>query len=818
MKTLIVVLLTIGLCFVLKLAYAQTGDGKIEGKVIDAGKKPADGATVNLLNAQSLVVIKTILTNPDGTFKFGDLQNGSYQVTVSSMGYQNYKSDSLVIGKQVTVTLPAITLIATSKQLKQVDIAAQKAFVEQKIDRTVVNVNALISNTGSNALEALEKTPGVLVDDNGNISFKGKAGVMVLIDDKPTYLSGQDLANYLKSIPASQLDVIELMANPPAKYDASGNAGVINIKIKKSKAKGFNGNIAASVGRAAYWRTLESINLNYHVNKINLFTNIGYGIQNGYRRLDVSRTYFDAAGNRTSAYNETAFFNPKNHNGNIKLGLDYYASPKTTFGVVLTGALTTGNNYNPVNSFLSNAAGNVDSNIVSVNNTQSKFRNAGINLNYLHQFDRKDQSLSFDFDHLNYNSHRDQSFISDSYNNTGNLEGTQYITDNLPTDINIYAAKTDYIQPVGTKGRFETGLKTSYVNTDNAANYFNVVKNISTINNNTTNRFLYKENINAAYVSFNTEFKRIAMQTGLRTENTNINGHQLGNAQSPDSSFTQHYTSVFPTAYVLYKLDTAGSNSLKLSYGRRIDRPYYQDLNPFVTILDKYSTWEGNPFLKPQFIDAYQFTYSFKSVFSFTVDYNVTKDYQIEYDGQKGDIFYATTINLGRKAHWGFEGNLSFNPFKWWNFNLYTELDCTSFEGQLTAHTNIDLNDTHWYFSNNNQFSFSNGWSAEISSFYVSPARDGQFTPHSREQTNIGIQKKILNNKASVKLTARDIFRTNFSGGNITNIPNVVATYHNDNANRSVTLGFTYNFGSSKDNPKKRDTNSATDEAKRVGN
>jgi len=817
MKNFTMVLLAIGLCFALNFARAQNGAGKIEGKVADTNQKPVDAATVTIANAKTLAMVKIALTNPDGTFTIEGLQNGDYRVMVSAVGYQNYKGDSLLIDKQQLISLPVIVLTPTSKQLKEIEVTAQKPFVEQKIDRTVVNVGSSITSTGANALEVLEKLPGVLVDDNGNIQFNGKTGVMVLIDDKPTYLSGDNLANYLKSLPASQLDQIELMANPPAKYDASGNAGVINIKIKKSKARGFNGNIAASVGRAVYWRTLESVNLNYHVNNINLFTNIGYGIQKGYRRLDVGRTYFDAVGNRTSGYTETAFFAPQNYNNNIKLGMDYYATPKTTFGVVLTGMLTTGSNYNPVNSYLTDAIGRVDSNIVSNNNTQSKFYNAGINLNYLHQFNRKDRSLGVDFDYLNYTSNRNQSFISDSYNNSGNFEAAQYITDNLPTDINIYAAKIDYIQPIGDKGKLETGLKSSYVNTDNAADYFNVVNNISTVDNNSTNRFLYKENINAAYISFNTEFKRFAMQAGLRAENTNVNGHQLGNAQSPDSVFTQHYTNLFPTTYLLYKLDTAGSNTLKVSYGRRIDRPYYQDLNPFVTILDKYSTWEGNPFLKPQFIDVYQLTYGYKSIFSFTIDYNVTKNYQIEYDGQKGDIFYATSINLGRRARWAFEGNLSLNPFKWWNFNLYTELDYTYFQGQLTSQTNIDLRDTHWYLNNNNQFNLSNGWSAEVSSFYVSPLHDAQFTPHFREQTNIGLQKKILKNQGSIRLSARDIFRSNFSAGNITNIPGVVATYHNDNGNRSVTLGFTYNFGSN-NNSKKRDTNSAADESRRVGN
>lgn len=818
MKTLIVVLLTMWGCFALNFAQAQTLTGKIEGKVSDAGKKPLDAVTIALVDAKSMAVIKTILANSNGSFTFEGLQNDVYRVIVTSVGYQNYKSDNVVIDKQQHISLPTIVITGTTKALKQVEITSQKGFIEQKIDRTVVNVGASISSAGENALEALEKAPGVIVDENGTITFKGKTGVMVLIDDKPTYLSGQDLANYLKSLPASQLDQIELMANPPAKYDASGNAGIINIKLKRSRAKGFNGGISASVGMAKYWRTLESVNLNYHVNKLNFFANAGYGVQNGYRRLDVGRTYLDAFGNVASSYTETAFFNPTNYNPNIKLGMDYYLSPKTTLGFVLTGAMSPGHDHNPVNSTIRDHDGQLDSTITSDNATHAQNKRGGVNLNYSHQFDSLGRVLTFDLDYLKYSNRRDQSFFNNTYNAGGNLATTQDILDNLPADINIYAAKTDYEQPLKNKAKLSVGLKSSYVNTDNAANYFNVFNNITTVDNNSTNRFLYKENINAAYVSFNQDLKQLSIKAGLRAENTNVNGHQLGNAQSADSLFTQHYTGLFPTAYVLYKLDTAGHNSLKFSYGRRIDRPYYQDLNPFVTILDKYSQFSGNPFLRPQYSSYYELAYSYKSVLTLTAEYNPITDYQVEVDKTiAGGIFTSTTGNLGRRDHWGITANIALNPARWWSLNFYTELMHNEYNGQIT---NITLNSssTYYYLNWSNQFNLSNGWSAELSTFYVTPSRDSQFTHRYREQTNVGIQKKVLKNKAAIKLSARDIFRSNFSAGTITNVPGALVTYHNDNANRSVTLGFSYNFGSTKDNQKKRDTGAANSEAGRVGN
>jgi len=817
MKRLYVALTATLVCLCLNFASAQTTVAKISGIVLDNSNKPVDGATVILVTAKDSAVVKTMLANANGSFSFANLQGGDYLVKITCVGYQSYKSTPFSLTAQQAYNLPAIIITSTSKALQQVEVTADKAFIEQKIDRTVVNVSNSTSTTGANVLELLEKVPGVTVDENGVISFKGKTGVMVLIDDRPTYLSGDDLANYLRAMPASQLDQIELMSNPPAKYDASGTAGVINIKTKKSKVKGFNGSVSASVGDAKYWRTLESMNLNYHVDKVNLFANIGYGVQNNYRRLDVTRTYLDANNNPTSFYTEQAFFHPTTYNPNLKLGMDYYLSPKTTIGFVFTGSMSLGHNYNPVSSTLKDNTGKPDSTIISNNNNQTNNKYGGINLNYSHQYDSLGKALTVDMDYLKYDNNHSQTFFNNTYDATGALGSVQDIMDNLPANINIYAAKTDYTQPLRGKAKLAFGLKTSYVNTDNAANYFDIINGISTIDDNNTNRFLYKENINAAYANFNQDFKRFSVQTGLRAENTNVQGHQLGNAQSPDSAFTQHYTSLFPTAYILYKLDTAGHHMLNLNYGRRIDRPNYQDLNPFTTILDKYSGWTGNPFLKPQYASNYEVTYSYKSIFSVQFEYHHITDYQVEDDYQKGNIFLATTTNVGSRPQFGLNASLNLNPLKWWSFNFYTEVVNNTYKGQLIS-SYVDVNSTYFYFNDVNQFNFSNGWSGELTTFYISPTRDAQFTHRFREQTNLGLQKKILKNKASIKLSARDIFRDNFGAGTITNIPGVLATYHNDNANRSVTLGFTYNFGSNKNIPKKRTTGSADSEANRVGN
>ncbi|MGN6639802.1 MAG: outer membrane beta-barrel protein, partial [Mucilaginibacter sp.] len=466
MKLLQLSFLTLFTLLLFNFADAQTNGGKISGSVLDDAKKPLDGATVILLAAKDSAAISTKLANPDGSFTFQNLKDNTYLVQVTYIGYKNYLSNKVVISQQKTVSLPAITLSSTGKTLNGVSVTAQRSYVQQKIDRTVVNVNALISNTGANALEVLEKTPGVQVDADGNITFKGKSGVMVMIDDKPTYLSAANLATYLRSLPASSLDQIELMENPPAKYDAAGNAGVINIKTKKNTIKGFNAVLSADYAQGFYSRTNESANLNYRTGKVNLFANLAYNEQRTFRRLEIDRDYFDANGNQTSSLKDISYFKPTNYNTNIKAGLDFYASPKTTWGIVYTGDISSDHDSSPVYSLLYGKSGELDSTINTLNTSKNTFNSNGINLNYTHKFDSVGRELTFDLDYIRDVSGGNQMFVNDTYLPDGTLTNSTTLNDNLPSTINIYSAKADYSHPLKGKAKFEAGVKSSYVNTD----------------------------------------------------------------------------------------------------------------------------------------------------------------------------------------------------------------------------------------------------------------------------------------------------------------------------------------------------------------
>jgi hypothetical protein len=815
MRFIQLLFLTLFTLLLFNFANAQTTGGKISGLVLDDAKKPLDGATVILLAAKDSSQVSSKLANPDGSFAFQNLKDDTYLIRVTYIGYKNYRGDNVVVSQQKPVNLPAIILSSTGKALSGVAVTAQRSYIQQKIDRTVVNVGALISNTGANALEVLEKTPGVQVDADGNITFKGKGGVLVMIDDKPTYLSAANLATYLKSLPSSSLDQIELMDNPPAKYDAAGNAGVINIKTKKNAIRGFNAVVSADFAQGFYKRTNESINLNYRVNKVNLFANLAYNGQRTFRRLEIDRNYLDANGNPTSSLKDISYFKPTEHNTNIKAGMDFFVSPKTTWGIVYTGDISNSHDNSPVYSLLYGNTGELDSTINTLNTSKNHFNSNGINLNYTHKFDSTGRQLTFDLDYIHDASGGNQLFVNNTFLPDGTLTNSTTLNDNLPSTINIYSAKADYSHPLKGKAKLEAGVKSSYVNTDNAANYFNVVNNVSTVDDNNTNRFLYKENINAAYVNFNKNFGRFSLQTGLRLENTNGNGHQLGNAEKADSSFANHYVNLFPTAYFSYNLDTAGHNILVLSYGRRIGRPNYGSLNPFTFFVDEFTYFSGNPFLKSQFTDNYKLAYSFRSLFTIAVAYNYTTDVQGETIHRDSNVFISTTGNIGQQKTLDFSVNTNFQPAKWWSVSLYAEVYKNTYQGAF--YTGY-LNQSKYTFSGNgnNQFTLSKTWSAELSGFFDSGGTYGQFVTLPKGMLNAAIQKKILNNKGSIKLNVRDVLHSFSPSGTITNIANATATFHNFIDTRVATLAFTYSFGKSTNVPQKRNTGGADSEQGRA--
>lgn len=808
------------------LAMTQTGlamtegtaPGKVEGRIGDPNGQPIESATVTLHNAKDSSRLKVTTTGKTGQFSFDHIAAGKYLVSVSSVGFSTAWSPSFELSAaHAAQSLPPMVLTTASASLKAVSVVGKKPLIEVKADRTIVNVDASPTNAGSTVMDVLEKSPGVTLDKDDNVSLKGKQGVTIMIDNKPTYLSASQLASYLRSLPASAVDQIEIMTNPSAKYDASGNSGIINIKTKKNKMKGFNGNVNLTHTQGVYPKPSGSFNLNYRDGKANFFVNGGYSHWEGFQHLDITRKYLDStpAKNINSIFTQGTDMHFINPEMNLKLGMDYYLTPKTTVGFVVSGFHNKEENRSSSNIRLMDSHYTVDSFVYSPSTNTTTWNNVSANLNFRHQYDSAGRELTADLDYVRYSSSSDQYFDNITYTPEMVKKNETILTGYLPSTINIYTFKTDYTRPLAKGYKLETGLKFSYVNTDNTANYFNLVNNTPEVDTTKTNHFLYRENVNAAYVNVTKQFKKLSVQAGLRAENTNYSGHQLGNGISVinrDSSFKRSYVNLFPTLYLSY--DVNEKNQLTLNYGRRIDRPAYQDLNPFLFFLDQYTYQAGNPYLQPQYTQNVEFSHTYHHFLTTTLNYSYTQNFFSETFQQSGHATIVRNGNIGRRQNAGIAVSAQVTVSKWWTASLYSNLNYNRYSGILYGQ-NINVDATTLLLNANNQFSFSKGWGGEISGFYQTKSLEGQVVLQPLGQASAALSKKILKDKGSLKLAIRDIFYSMKPHGYI-NFQQTEATFSNHRDSRQVALTFTYNFGKPLKGMGSRRNNGAGEEERRV--
>ncbi|MBE7171790.1 MAG: TonB-dependent receptor [Williamsia sp.] len=805
------IIFTLLLLFAVSAARAQTGNGTVSGSVKDGTGKPIEGASIRLLQLPDSTVVKTLLSDKQGRFEAGKISPNNYILAVSFVGFQTFYSKTLKMDAAHPETrLDDLRLQKQNSILQEVTVTGKRPPIEIKADRTVVNVEASVTNTGATALEVLEKSPGVSVDKDGRISLNGKQGVLVMIDGKPSYLAGADLTNLLSSMNANQLDQIEIMLNPPAKYDAAGNPGIINIKTKKNKAAGFNGNLTLGYGQGRYFKTNNSLNLNYRNKLLNLFVNYSTNANKNFNDLHIIRTYTGADGKTPVAFfDQPTYATFKGVNNNLKAGIDFTLSPKTTAGFVATGFIAPRESHNSSAGSLKDAGAKTDSVITTVSDQNSSWKNGSLNLNLSHRFDSlRDFTANVDF--ITYDRNDRQFYINNSYDAANILRVHEELNAMLPSDIQIYSGKIDYTRLI-KGGKWEAGLKSSLVQTDNMANYASREGGISKPDYEKSNHFVYDEWIQAAYLNFNKQVKKWSLQTGLRFENTQYKGHQLGNPQKPDSAFTRSYTNLFPTTYLSYQANK--NNQFTFSYGRRIDRPAYQDLNPFIFYINKYTYQQGNPFLGPQYTDKIQLSHVFKGMFTTSVEYSHVGRYITQVFRTIGEVTNLTQGNLGKVDNLSLAATAQLTPLTWWSSNLNANLNYRKVNGFANGDA-IRTENINGQLNINNQFSFKKGWAGELSGFYNSPSKDGQFKIGGFGQVAAGISKQLFGNKATAKVSVRDLFYTQKIDGHIY-YQNVHEHFLQSRDSRVLNFTFSYRFGKPLKEAAKKN-NAPSEEQRRV--
>ncbi|HEU4551776.1 MAG TPA: TonB-dependent receptor [Chitinophaga sp.] len=794
---------------------AQTHHGKISGVVLDAGGHTIPGATISLTNNSDSASKKTRITGNNGTFHFVNLKSGVYSLQISYVGFKPYSNAHLLINDSIArIQLPPIILTSFGQALREVVVTSNKPLVEHKIDRTMVNLDAMLSAAGANVLDALSQSPGVIVDGNGNISLNGKNNVLVLIDDRPTYMSAQDLAAYLRSLPAGTADKLELISNPPARYDASGNA-IINIILKKNKAAGFNGAINFGYNQGKYARSNNALNINYRTRRFNLFGNGSYSHDKNYSSETYSRYFYDTSGFQSAAALQESRYTYQSNSFNGRIGMDYFISDKATLGVIISGTTRPKNDLRDYAGDQYGEGMRLDSVTRGFTSGNYSWRNRGVNLNLQQKLDSTGAAVTANLDYLNYYSGSSQTSPITSYNSNGLLKSSLLRVFSFPSRINIYAGKIDYVRPLRGEAQFDAGIKSSSTSTDARSYWLDGVNRRLVPDYSKTNHFRYTENISSAYVNFRKEWKRWAVQGGLRVEHTVAKGHQFSNPIVADSSFTKRYTSLFPSLYISYKLDSSGANTLVLNYSKRIRRPNYQQINPFLFFIDQYTYTSGNPNVTAAFAQYIELRYTYKQYFGITLTYGGGNREINPLTYVSENIFITRPYNFIDAIMYGITPYISVQPFQWWNMNFNVVLlylvNKGSAEGVvIRQHANVHEIET------SNHFQLSKTWSVELNGFFPGKQSYGQTKAGSIYNISVGVQKNIIHGNGTIRCNVNDIFHSLSMARQTVGISQVSAFSHKETDSRWIGMSFIYHFGKSANARKRNDNGSAEEEKSRV--
>ncbi|HYF32074.1 MAG TPA: TonB-dependent receptor [Chitinophagaceae bacterium] len=789
--------------------------GQVNGLVKDDQGNPVKGATVSLLRAADSGLVKLAASGADGVYSFSGIKEGNYRVKATFVGHKPVFS-SPINYSSAAVDIPALVMNKVSGDMKAVVVTASRPLIEVKADKTILNVEGTINAVGSDMLELLRKSPGVMVDKDDNISMSGKNGVQIYIDGRPSPLAGADLANYLKSIQSSQVESIELITNPSAKYEAAGNAGIINIRLKKNKSLGTNGSVNAGWNIGIFPKYNGGLSLNHRNAKVNIFGNYNYNNSLNRNNMKIYRTVLD------SIFDQHGPMEMRNESHNFKTGLDYFIDKKSTVGIIVNGniARPTFSNYSHM---AISKQGNGGVNRILIADNKNEMKRDNINLNFNYTYNNPDgRSLVLNADYGFYNLASDQHQPNDYYDASGQVKTSSVVYRMLaPTDINIYSFKADWEQNF-KKGKLGYGGKIGYVTSDNDFQRYNVFPSGSQLDKDRSNRFNYKENINAFYVNYNRPlFKGVLIQAGVRIENTNLEGISTGQKknggeyQPYDSSFKRHYTDVFPSAAITFNKNPKSQWSL--TYSRRIDRPVYQDLNPFEMKLDEYTFQKGNINLRPQYTHSFGLTHTYKFKLNTTVNYSHVNDIFAQLiDTAEGSKAFVSKRNLATQDIVSL--NVSY-PFQRKNYSVLMNVNTnySHYTANFGQGRTIDINAFAFRFFAQNSLKFGKNWTAEMMGMYNAPTvLMGTFKVKSMWNIDLGLQKQVFQGKGTVRASVTDIFRTmQFRGTTLFAGQQTTNTFRWES--RQFKMSFVYRFGNSQVKAARQRATGTDEENRRVG-
>ncbi len=790
------------------MAFAQSGT--VDLKIADEQQKPLDGVFAQLVKSKDSTMAQYGVSGQDGSLEFTNIVNGKYIVYISQTGFENYYSEAFTVDSaHPAVTLPAITL--KSKSLKEVTIVSKTPVIQHFPDKTVVNVQESILAAAGSAFDVLQRSPGVSVDQNDNISLHGKANVMVMIDGRITPMSATDLANMLRGMPAESVEKIEFITNPSAKYDANGSAGIINIILKKDKRMGMNATVTAGYAQGIYPRTNDGFSFNDRTKNMNIFGSYNYSYRGSANILTLNSNFYNNNTLTGSTLQNEYIKIPYNTN-TARLGADFFASDKTTIGFIADGSISEYDLSETTTTYEYDSLNNEKSyNTTSSSSPNTNYNYAG-NFNMKHKFDSLGREILVNLDYANYWNNSTQT-INTFYYNPDNSEASAptALYGSLPGRLDIYSFKADYDGQLGKKGNLEAGVKSSYVSTDNSVNFYNGANSSAPVDTTQTNHFIYTENINAGYVTYSRSIPKATLQLGLRAEQMVANGDQVTTGQE----FSHNYVQLFPNLSINDSISL--NNQLGFSATRRIDRPTYDQLNPFSLYINPTFYKQGNPYLIPQ--NAYTFELSDTYKENYTLGFNYTHTIDpiitvIQPLASRPGVAEQTDDNLNSSDYYGLNGTVVCPITPWLTTTTFVDAFYSHFKADQSS-TPLSTTRFLWDMNTDNIFTLSKKLTIDINGYYTSGYDLGYLFIKPLGTVSLGLQKKVLNNKGTIKLNASDIFWSQAINGT-TSFTDYNETIHQRRDTRTVGFSFTYHFGGQPSSQSLRNKGGAEEEKKRA--
>lgn len=801
------------LFFILSVLTSATAQ-EITGYVKDNSSKPVSAASVSLLESKTNVEVKITVTDAKGFFYFTPVDTGTYIISATAVGKETAFSNLITVAEAESVRTNDIVLSNSSEVLDNVEVEARKPAIIIRPNQIIFNVQNSASSVGSDVIDLLRKLPGVVIDKDDNINLSGKTGVQVYIDGKPVPLTGHELSDYLHSIQSAQIDVIELMTNPSVQYEAAGNAGIINIRLKKESQLGINGSLNTGYAIGIYPKYSGGFNINVRNKVSNFFGNINYSDNKTFDTSNFFRTVGD------SGYRQKT--NLISHRGSwlYKTGVDFFLNRKNTLGVLISGSDSKGdlNFENNTDVYFV-----IPENITKILRAKSvnEINRSNINPNFNYQFaDTLGKELDIDFDYGRYNSNSIQTQPNKFYDGTGQilLSNSEYEMLSSTT-VDIYSLKIDYTFNI-FRGKIGMGVKLADVRTNNLFNFFEVLPSGNKKDSLLSNSFLYKEKINAGYLSYNKTLKNVLFQAGLRLEATKMKGKSLGYQDQNgvlvlyDTMFNRSYIDLFPNVSISFNKHPERQTTL--SFSRRIDRPAYQDLNPFLFRLDEYTYQRGNTSLRPQYTNTLSLSHSFKYKIFATLRYS-------HINGIIAPLVdtIETVKSFVSKRNFSGQDNVSLTvsvPFTYKKYSFFTNLNSfySKYTGDFGSGRKINLDVFSFLLNSQHTYKLKKSFTLEANGWYAAPSIwGGTFKSSGVGAIDVGIQKSFLKGNAKLKLAVSDVFKTlklyytsDFAGQQI------VSNYFSES--RQFKLNFSYRFGNERVRQSKQEKKVTNEELKRA--